>query len=75
VVPQGRDRTSVGCEKDSEALLPPAGEADLSSMKMPPERFPGESRDPPIDLLSARRVGPAFAGEACLHAKVLPAIR
>jgi hypothetical protein len=29
-------------------------------MKPPPDRFPGESRDPFIRLLSARRVGPGF---------------
>jgi hypothetical protein len=32
---------------------------DPPSIK-PPERFPGESRDPPIGLMSARRVDPGF---------------
>jgi hypothetical protein len=33
-------------------------------MKPPPDRFPGESRDPFIRLLNARRVGPGFRRES-----------
>ena len=50
------------------ASWPPAGAADPPRMKPPPERFPGESRDPPIRLPSAGRVGPGFRGVHALTA-------